>query len=99
MEYIFRIALRFCVRLNLKGGAPDMSGALERFITSVRNFLAKPQEKEKAEEAPLQRMPEREERETLFYRTAEREEEEEEEPSEVTLAEGAGFVVKREAEA
>ena len=75
-----------------------MSGAWERFITSVRNFLAKPPEKEEAEEAPLHRMPEPEEEEARLYLTAEYEEEEEE-TSDVTLAEGAGFVVKREAEA
>jgi hypothetical protein len=74
-----------------------MSGAWERFITSVRNFLARPPEKEEAEEAPLHRMPEPEE-EARLYLTAEYEEEEEE-SSDVTLAEGAGFVVKREAEA
>ena len=74
-----------------------MSGAWERFITSVRNFLAKPSEKEEAEEGPLHRMPEPEE-EARLYLTAEYEEEEEE-SSDVTLAEGAGFVMKREAEA
>ena len=75
-----------------------MSGAWERFITSVRSFLAKPLEKEDAEEAPLHRMPEPEE-EARLYLTAEYKEEEEEESSDVTLAEGAGFVVKREADA
>ena len=75
-----------------------MSGAWERFITSVRNFLARPLEREEAEEAPLHRMPEPEEEEAPFYLGAEYEEEEEE-SSDVTLAEGAGFVVKREAEA
>lgn len=72
-----------------------MSGAWERFITSVRNFLSKPLEKEQTEEAPLHRIYEPEEEEALLYMTAEYEEED---SSEVTLAEGAGFVVKREAE-
>lgn len=70
-----------------------MSGAWERFITSVRNFLAKLLERG---EAPLHRMPEPEEEEARLYMAAEHEEEE---SSDVTLAEGAGFVVKREAEA
>ncbi len=75
-----------------------MSGAWERFITSVRNFLARPPEKEETEEAPLHRMSDLEEEESRLYYAAEYEEEEEE-SSDVTLAEGAGFVVKREAEA
>ncbi len=76
-----------------------MSGAWERFITIIRNFLAGPPKKEEAEEATLYRMPKLEEDEVPFYLRVEYEEEEEEEPSDVTLAEGAGFVVKREAEA
>jgi hypothetical protein len=73
-----------------------VSGAWERFITSFRNFLARPLERG---EAPLHRMPDPKEEESPFYLADEYEEEEEEESSEVTLAEGAGFVVKREAEA
>ena len=71
-----------------------MSGAWERFITSIHNFLFRPREK-KAEEAPLHMMPEPEEGENHLYIVAKYEEE----PSEVTLAEAAGFVIKREVEA
>lgn len=65
-----------------------MSGSLERFITSIRNFLTRPQEEEEEAESAYP-----------LHRTTKQEEEEEEESSEVTFAEGAGFVVKREVEA
>lgn len=63
-----------------------MSGALERLIASFRNFLSTPEGK-------------KDDSVNFFYRIPNLEEFKEEDSDEVTLAESAGFAVRRLVEA